>query len=642
MAWTFRRPPATASRRALGRLAAAAVLGLLALEVLYLAGANLFLSSPLAGRLINRKPDKLLVEYDSAWSPWPGEVRLRGFRIRGQGRAAQWAATAEEISGRIALLPLALKSFQASGVEGRGVVFRLRRRRDRFPDLPFATELAPPIPGLENPPEPPPPSPPPGPRRRWSVSLRGVELGDVREVWVDRYRLRGEAAASGGFELRLKRSARIRPSRLEVSEGLIEVGEEQAVSRLRGRLELSSERFDHTEHRGLRAVPFLTMSLSARGRATGLGFLASSLRRWPWLRIEGGSGPLAAELRLAGGHLTPGSRVRFEPRDLTVGFLDYAAAGRGRIELEASDEELRVRTRFSDYRVHRRGQGAPHIRGSGLLVELRNSGTSFPPSFDRARLAVRMPRAEIPDLSYYNAYLPAAAGLEIRSGRGTVEARFDADLERGSGEGGLDLDADGVRIAYRGVELGGDLSLESRFPRARLAERSFRLDGTRLAVTDGAVAGRPGDEAWTARISVPRGLLEPGRPTVLRAEVTGTLSDAVPVVAFFAERHPLPAWVLEALDLGELAMKAEVESGQERLAIRGLEAEADPLRLAGAVEIAGPADRTGRLLLTYRGLAIGFELRGDSSDLKLLRARKWFEDAAEASGVRRRGPRAPP
>ncbi|HUP43012.1 MAG TPA: hypothetical protein VM599_07360, partial [Thermoanaerobaculia bacterium] len=556
--------------------------------------------------------------------------------------AAQWVATAEEISGRIALLPLALKSFQASGVEGRGVVFRLRRRRDRFPDLPFPPELAPPIPGLENPLEPPPPPPPPGPRRRWSVSLRGAELADVREVWVDRYRLRGEAAASGGFELRLKRSARIRPSRLEVSEGRIEVGEEPAVSGLRGRLELSSERFDHSEHRGLQAVPFLTMSLSARGRAAGLGFLAASLRRWPWLRIEGGSGPLATELRLAGGRLAPGSRAHFEPRDLTVGFLDYEAAGRGRIELEAGDEELRVRTRFSDYHVLRSGQGAPHIRGNGLLVELRNPEASFPPSFDRARLAVRMPRAEIPDLSYYNAYLPSAAGLEIRSGRGTVEARFDADLERGSGEGGLDLEADGVGIAYRGIELRGDLSIESRFPRARLAERSFRLDGTRLAVTDGAVAGRPGDEPWTARISVPRGVLEPGRPTFLTAEVTGTLSDAVPVVAFFAERHPLPAWVLGALDLGELTMKAEVESGRERLAVRGLEAEADPLRLAGAVEIAGPADRTGRLLLTYRGLAIGFELRGDSSDLKLLRARKWFEDAAEVPAVRRRGSRAPP
>jgi hypothetical protein len=384
------------------------------------------------------------------------------------------------------------------------------------------------------------------------------------------------------------------------------------------------------------------MSLSARGRAAGLEFLAASLRRWPWLRIEGGSGPLAAELRLAEGRLAPGSRARFEPRDLTVGFLDYTAEGEGRIELQAGDEELRVGTRFSDYRVHRNGQGAPHIRGSGLLVELRNPDRAFPPSFDRARLALRMPRAEIPDLSYYNAYLPSAAGLEIRSGRGTVEARFDADLERGLGEGGLDLEADGVRIAYRGIELRGDLSLESRFPRARLVDRSFRLDGTRLAVTDGTVTGSPGDEAWTARISVPRGVLEPGRPTFLRTEVTGTLSDAVPVVAFFAERHPLPGWVLKALDLGELVIAATVESGGERIAIRGLEVEADPLRLAGAVEIAGPSDRTGRLLLTYRGLAIGFELQGDSSDLKLLGARKWFEDAAEVPAVRRRGSRAPP
>lgn len=602
------------------------VLALVALELLYLVGANLFLSGPLAGRVLNRKPEKLLVQYDSAWSPWPGEVRIRGFRIRGQGRAAQWIATADELSGRIALLPLALKSFRASDLEGSGVAFRIRRRRDRFPDLPFPPAQEPPIPGLENPPEPPPPPPPEERRWRWSVALSGVELSPVREIWIDRFRLLDEAEVAGGFTLRLKRSLHVHATRVELSEARVLVGDETIATGVRGRLELSSERFDHTEHRGRRSLPFFAADLEAQGRGAGLGFLDAYLERLPWLRVAGGEGPFAADLHLDDGRLEPGSALVLEPRETAIAFLDYRARGRGRVALRVEDDGARISARLADYEIARRGHDAPHVRGSGLVVAVATPDARLPPSFEEARVAIRLPPAEIPNLAVYNAYLPESAGLVIEGGRGTIEGRFEARAATGLGSGTLRLAGRDVGVTYGGTGLRGDVELASRFPRIELERRSFRLDGTRLTLTGGRVAGRSDEEPWAARILLPRGILEPGRPVLLRAEVSAALSDAHPVVALYGERNPLPGWVLEALDLGEVKATARVEAGSERVAIEDLEAEAEPLRLAGRLVLTGPSRKTGRLLLTYRDLAIGFDLRGGETDLKLLGARKWFRD----------------
>lgn len=628
MKWLPRLPQPPAFGRRWGRLAAAVVLALVALELLYLAGANFFLSGPLAGRVLNRRPEKLLVQYDSAWSPWPGEVRIRGFRIRGQGRAAQWVATADELSGRIALLPLAFKSFRASGVEGEGVTFRLRRRRDRFPDLPFPPEQEPPIPGLENPPEPPPPPPPEGRRWRWSVALSGVELSPVREIWIDRFRLLDEAEVAGGFTLRLKRSLRVHATRLELSEARVLVGGEAIATGVRGGVRLSSERFDHTEHRGRRSLPFFAADLELRGRGAGLGFVDAYLERLPWLRVAGGAGPFAADLHLDDGRLEPGSGLVLEPRETAVALLDYRARGRGRVELRVDDDGARLAARLADFEITRRGYDAPHVRGSGLVVAVATPDARLPPSFEEARVAVRLPAAEIPDLAFYNAYLPEAAGLRIDGGRGTIEGHFEARAATGLGSGELRLAGTDVGVTYGETGLRGDFELASRFPRAEIERRSFRLDGTRLTVTGGRLAS---EEPWAARVLLPRGLLQPGRPVVLRTDVTAVLSDAHPIVTLYRERHPLPGWVLEALDLGEVKATARVEAGEERVAIRDLEAEAEPLALVGSLTLAGPSRKTGRLLLTYRDLAIGFDLRGGETDLKLLRAREWFREGEQDS-----------
>ena len=74
----------------LPRLLRLARLLALAYAIVYLLGVNVFLNLGVFRPLINRKPEKILLEWDRAWTILPGHIHLRGFRIRGQTRRQQW------------------------------------------------------------------------------------------------------------------------------------------------------------------------------------------------------------------------------------------------------------------------------------------------------------------------------------------------------------------------------------------------------------------------------------------------------------------------------------------------------------------------------------------------------------------------
>lgn len=620
---------------------------LLGLELLYLVAANVFLSTGLADRAINRKPEKLLVSYESAWSPWPGELRVRGLSLRGQGRRMQWTATAEEISGRVGLVPLLWKSFRASGVEGEGVLFRLRRRDDRplpetdsegggllDPSPDPAAGAEPPIPGLENPPEPAPEEvyPPLDPdRRRWTVTLAGFDLERVSEIWIGRVRLRGEMALhDGGMTLKLKRSLRVHPSRFHFDGAHLLLGESEVADQVSGRVLLSSEEFDHGEHRGMDAVPFLVADADLTARLAVLGWLNRFLADdtgGVGLRFGGGAGTLTVDAVLRDARFAPASRLVIETPRFAVGFLDYTARGAGRIAWTTEADDARLAATFARYRLARRGYDAPHVEGSGLSMTLTGLGRELPPSLDEAKVAIEIPPARVPDLAFYDAYLPPDAGLTIRGGTATVRGRFEARPSEGTGSGRIDLSSESVQAAFRGTPLAGALAIEGHFPSADLAARRFRLDGTTVLVTNARRLGIEGGDAepWSGRVRVAEGTLAPGSSTLLRARAVGAITDVRPVLSLFSAGDRLPGWVLDVLGVDDVQARSGVVVDGGGVALHDLEARADDLTLDGSVRLGSETRRDGRLLLGYKGLHLGLELTGGETDLELLNARRWFE-----------------
>src|SRR3954465_408260 len=156
-------------RRWLKRLA----LILLALAVLYLLAANLFLNTPLVSWVVNRRPQRFRASWSSAWSAWPGAVWVRGLKLQGwTSNEVTWTVTVERGRGSIALPALFGRRFVVSQFHGEGVRSSVLRG-----------------PGGGAPPE---PEKPKGrPRPPWGIRIEGIEMADVREVGYNDFRLTG-------------------------------------------------------------------------------------------------------------------------------------------------------------------------------------------------------------------------------------------------------------------------------------------------------------------------------------------------------------------------------------------------------------------------------------------------------------------
>src|SRR5205823_2425298 len=178
----------------------ASLLAVAAAWTLWLLGAQAFLCTPLLRKLVNAHSPKIHLEYASAWSVWPGTVHVRGLVLMGQDRNVEWRLSFDEAKTSIAVGQLAARIFHATKVRVRGVAFALRRRVFlRGGDVSGARGLPSfdgfgPVPYKEEGPEDPMPD---WRYRLFSVWLEDIEGSDVKEIWIDRWRVQGGAELAG-------------------------------------------------------------------------------------------------------------------------------------------------------------------------------------------------------------------------------------------------------------------------------------------------------------------------------------------------------------------------------------------------------------------------------------------------------------
>ena len=101
---------------------------LLVFEVVYVVGANVFLRAGLLLELINKKPEKMNISWDSVTTYLPGVATVSNFELRSQTRKDQIYLRVAQADARISLVKLAFKTIHISGVDAREVDFRYRER----------------------------------------------------------------------------------------------------------------------------------------------------------------------------------------------------------------------------------------------------------------------------------------------------------------------------------------------------------------------------------------------------------------------------------------------------------------------------------------------------------------------------------
>jgi hypothetical protein len=623
-------------------------IGALILWPAYLVIANAWLRQGGLEERLNRRPERLWFRWESAWTPWPGVVRVTGFEMRNQTATFQWWLAVDRGTLEIDLWKLRDRELLLGPIQGSGAAFRLRRRLDAPPRTrPGRPELYPPIPGYSNPPDPKPEEIyPRGPRREpWHIEITGVDLDDVREIWVEEIRFAGDARVAGGFDMRARQKVEVLPTRMEIRSGALTLGAgekaQPILSDARGRLDGRIEPYSPRILKGMEVFQVTSGRLSLQGQVRNLDFLDVFFRETRWVDLEISGGRVAADLRLRRGRALPGSLLEATPEKVAVAFLDYRAQGDGGVRWwveepakPGGDPEGRLSLNLDSFRLHREGFGKAHVSGQGLRIEAASDEPRFGGLFKPRRVAIEMPHAEVPDLRFYNAYLPKSSGLALTSGSGRMSAHFRATAPEWIGSGEMRLSARRLGARFEDKTMRGNLEMHTLLRRADLLEKTFDVSGTRLDLTDvvlvnGAGAGETPElpATWWARAHLDRAILAPGAPVFLRAHLESTLSDPRPIFALVAPaaRGRMLRWVDNLLDIQGVGAVADIELGRSFVNVDDLAVAGGKAQVQGRFRMA-EGDRRGILYASLGRLDVGVELAAGKRDWKILRPKKWFEN----------------
>ncbi len=636
-------------RRLARRILLACLVALAAAYPVYYVAANAWIR-PGGGleRLLNRRPDFLLIRWKSAHTPWPGIVSVEGFTLRSQVSTVQWWVALDKGRATIDLPALRRREFRLLALSGNGVDFRLARRLDARSQRRLVPAFQPAIPGLSNPPKPGQARRRAGARRQrqpWRIALSAVALDRVREVWIEEYRFTGDARLEGGFDLLVRRRLTVAPSTALVRRGALRRGAGAILAGTRGTIAARILALDPRRVKGRQVLGFTVGRAQLAGQVGDLGVLRELVQGAHWVDLRGGGGPITADLRLDRGRFAAGSRLEARPRGVGIGFLDYAATGTGTVlwtvepgparpepaePAETTETTGRLLVAFDRYEVRRGGAARPHVKGQGLRLSAASAAPRADRLFAPISIALEMPHAVVQDLAFYNSYLPARSGLRLRGGTGSLTGKFQAAAPGWVGSGEVLLVGRRIAAEMDGRRLTGDLRLEARLGHADVRERVFDLAGSRLEVTGVTLAGpavaKAAAPGWWARFHVDHGRLMPGRPVFLTARVEAMMRDPKPLVALFTPEQKgwLARRVVRLLDVQGVGATADVRLGEDLVQVDRLAVAGGPAELRGRLRFAA-GGRAGVLFARYGRLSLGMELADGERQLHLIQPRKWFE-----------------
>jgi hypothetical protein len=468
----------------------------------------------------------------------------------------------------------------------------------------------------------------------WAMALYDARFPGVKELVVNRERFRGPfdvAVSAGlspaeGFEVG---SLQIAAPRLVIDSG------ERTVSRdakLDLYLKLAPVLFGLTS--GKQALATTSGRLRLGGRFESIGMLGRFLARVPWLRVEGG-GDLDADVSVRDGRLLPGSRLRVARGKFQARILNSRARGQATLAAAVTDgtpPRAAIDIVFPAYEMADADGEAAYLRGRGLRIEMSSGELDLTKVVEDLKARVTASGAEIPDLTVYNAYLPAGAGLAVRGGHGNLDLRLDLDQAAGTSDGSIQLASPDAEIEFADVLLQGRLTVASKMRSSDLEKRRFDISGTEMRLEDVAfheIGGEasPENQGWWARLVLASGEVDWQRPMTLDARADVRMKDSGFLLSLASRRKRFLSWFKGVLDEQDVVATAQVKVGGGWIVIDPLRAEGGKLEVRARMRLA-KAKRRIDLFVRHGALAAGLELRDGARDIKLLRPEAWYDSRA--------------
>jgi len=606
------------------------VVAVVALELGYVVAGNSFLRHAWGRDLINRRPERLSVAWDRAYTWLPGLVHVKGLDLGGASRRVAWQARMDRGTMLVWLPSLARRHLRVLWGRPEGVEVDVGMLAS--PQEPRARRT----------------------KRGWRVTLGGLRLSDLRRIRTGGYELVGSGSLRGkaNFEIR-------GPMELHVRRLLFDGAEVASGGAVVARdLDIDGG-FDTRPFRaGQDTVLDLLGGASGRARLAAhvdtLGFLTAYLRGLSWLGL-GGGGDLDLAVVLEDGSLLPGTSLSVAGPQVRADFFDFRAQGTGRVsaEVPADGDELHLATVLDEYSVTRLSDGAELLVGKGLETRFTGNSTSLRQPPTEVAGAVRVPAARVASLAAFGRYLPPGTTATVTGGSAELTLDLSYDTAAHSGRGELLIDAREVTGTLGDADVRGDVRLAAQLPEVDLLAGAFDVSGTEVAIADGRMVrnGKERTRGWWGRIRVTTGdvrrrlftesreLVQAPGPARVTAQLQGRLLDTAPLVVLMEQRLPRLAWFDQLLTVPEIDLGGTVTLTGSAMGLQGLHVAGgakDQLEIRAELDFAG-AETSGVVYARYRALDAAVALSEGDRDWRLRRAKQAYEETAAAYRASREG-----
>ncbi len=619
----------------------------IAIELVWVIGANWALSSELVTAKINKRPEKLQVEWDSARTLIPGIINLEGLSIRGQSKKQQWYVELAEGRVHISLLAFAWKTFKTHSFDGTGLDFRLRQRH--LPgDPPLKTaEFAPEIPGLA---VDGPPLPPKTKKKRnkkpWTIVLDDVHIDGVEQLWILALRLTAQGSIDADMSIELGGGAlSMKRVRMNLTDAeLIAMGN-SLMQEMQLGIDARMEPFLPKEAKGFDVLKSLSGTVSLSGRSRGAGLINSLLANIEAVEVGSPGGQVDSVLQIEQGVLAPGTEMSFVSEGGWVDIMDWRATGLLELEsiVETREGEVAssVGLTLSDVALTDRQGTEPLLAGANLELnadagQLDISGGAQGLASALEAVSLDLTNAYVADITRFP--IPAVEDFTLDSGEILVETHAVLTRENG-GEASLDVHGAGIDASYGEVAIKGDLSLDLNVTTDDVRDRRFDFTDSGLKIDMVTIEdGKKTDKNWYFHLDMTEGWLhlKDPREIVFSAEIK--MKDTRPLIAILGQEKKIFNKLKGILNFKDVEAEADVEIAANSMEIENFDIDSEGLKLKANLRVQEKKS-VGILYTKFHGISIALDLRGEKKDLIWRKPLKWYEEQAVPWAGR---PSAPP
>lgn len=617
---------------------------LLVLAVAYLLvvlASNVILRTGLLRSWLNPHPDRLHVDYASAWSPYPGRVLVSDFTLRFQDANVQMIFDLEKIDMTVDLFDLARKKFHVRGLDARGLSYRMRMKLDSIEGQEGRLAAYPPIKGF--------PDPAvriPKPHHEvtdeeydlWTIQLDDVATS-VRELWIMEYRYRGEGSIAGGMRLVPLRELWLPPCVLLTNDGVLSLGDQEILRGQRGRVEVQVDPYDVRIPDGTAVLRQVSARAEMTAELTSLAPFGSVYLRNMGVSLDGGRGPVTITGRVDHGLVHPESRAEWKTGDLTVrvpgglafrgdvAFVGHVDAGKGGATAALLDPEARPAV-IADLASGKAGVWSGNDKDALVSIDdarsvITSANTDLTAPFPLSAMKLDIASLRVPDLRRV-AQLVGSNDVDVR--KGALAATVRSSYRGGAFDARADIAVDGVHVVTENVDIASAKGKIAAVATSKDMHSGISFGGSTAALEDVGLRmkdSRTGGLGVTVDIS--EGLVRTNKANGIDTTASVRVVPGDKVLALGASLASLPKMLGEAPAGPDARANVRLHTDEKGVDVRLVEGRDGDLVARGRYRKMKNDVPRSAFLIEVGILSAGVEIAGGETHVTPFAKKDWLD-----------------